>query len=300
MEKIEMTNFDLKQIADSGQCFRMTRISENGWSAISKTHRLEIFQNGKELLLDCPENELAYWKNYFDLDTDYAAFIRSIPEEDTYLTKAAASGDGIRILRQDLWEMMVTFLLSQQKTIPKIREAVELLSAHYGTPLPDASKKAGKVFFTFPTPEELGHATLDDLTSLKLGYRAKYLYRLCRSVNSGEFSLDLLSGMNYTDAMNYLTGLYGIGEKVANCICLFALHHIDAFPVDTWIRQIFMKHYYPRREDVYCRLPKSRIAPSILQDYFSRYRGYAGVMQQYIFYYERTSSEKSTLQNSEC
>ena len=293
MKKIEITNLDLKQIADSGQCFRMTQTADNGWSVISGYRKLKIFQNRNTFSLDCPEEDFPFWKNYFDINTDYSAFIRSVPESDTYLKKAAQAGSGIRILRQDLWEMMVTFLLSQQKTIPKIREAVELLSSRYGTPLPGPLPHGNDALFAFPSPAELGRASLEDLASLKLGYRAKYLYRLCQDVNSGKVSLEHLSRMDYTEAMASLTSLYGIGEKVANCICLFALHHIDAFPVDTWIRQIFMKHYYPLREESYAALPKSRVAAAIVHDYFGRYTGYAGVMQQYIFYYERTAAKEA-------
>lgn len=285
---------DLEQIAHSGQCFRMTPVfhsfsqsasEESAFQVISRGRILFIRQEKERIFLDCEEKEFPFWRSYFDCETDYEAMIASIHPDDTYLKSAAQSGRGIRILRQEPWEMMITFLISQQKTIPNIRALVESLSRHYGTPVlvPNAPETT---FFAFPTPEELSRASLDDLLNLKLGYRAKYIHQLCKDALSGKLDFALLEQMDYADAMEYLTGFYGIGKKVANCICLFGLHHIDAFPVDTWIEKILMEHYY--KEDIYSALPKSRLYDTIIRDCFGRYQGYAGVMQQYIFHYERT------------
>ena len=126
---------------------------------------------------------------------------------------------------------------------------------------------------------------MDDLLALKLGYRAKYIHRLCQDALEGSLNLDLLSSQNYKEAIDYLTGFYGIGKKVANCVCLFGLHHIDAFPVDTWIQKILMEHYFDEKK--YRRIPKSQLFDRIIEDSFGCYPGYAGVMQQYIFNYER-------------
>ena len=126
---------------------------------------------------------------------------------------------------------------------------------------------------------------------MKLGYRAKYIKRVCEDACSGRLDLSYLRSLSYEDAMDYLTGFYGIGEKVANCICLFGLHHIDAFPVDTWIRKILMNRYAPKSR-LPKNLPQSRVCEALIQKHFSRYRGFAGVMQQYIFYYERNAGEE--------
>lgn len=126
---------------------------------------------------------------------------------------------------------------------------------------------------------------------MKLGYRAKYIKRACEDACSGRLDLSYLRSLSYEDAMDYLTGFYGIGEKVANCICLFGLHHIDAFPVDTWIRKILMNRYAPKSR-LPKDLPQSRVCEALIQKHFSRYRGFAGVMQQYIFYYERNAGEE--------
>ena len=145
-----------------------------------------------------------------------------------------------------------------------------------------------RTYYSFPSPEELASASLDDLLTLKLGYRAKYIHRLIQDVLAGTVSLESLAALPPDEAMTTLTSLYGIGPKVANCVCLFGLHHIDAFPVDTWIEQILTKEYLPKHPIRYRRLPKSRLYTTIIQDFFGSYKGYAGVMQQYIFYYERS------------
>lgn len=283
---------DLEQTALSGQCFRLMPGNEPGlWSVISQGKLLSIRQSGSSFTFECGEEDLAHWLSYFDVSTDYQTMIDSVNPKDAYLLSAAKAGEGIRILRQDPWEMIITFVISQQKTIPAIRSLVETLCRNYGSPM-DASSPAHAVLsdagpspFAFPTPKQLSRATLDDLLALKLGYRAKYIHRLCQDALEGSLNLEHLSCLSYKEAMDYLTGFYGIGKKVANCVCLFGLHHIDAFPVDTWIQKILMEHYFDEKK--YRRIPRSQLFDRIIEDSFGCYPGYAGVMQQYIFNYER-------------
>ena len=217
---ISCLNLNLAQIAASGQCFRMLPVPEKPgiWSLISGTHYLEISGTPDGFFFDCPDEALPFWKQYFDLGTDYGSFIASIRADDVYLAAAADAGSGIRILRQDLWEMMITFLISQQKTIPKIREAVEALAKKYGAKRTAAlSDGSIRTYYSFPSPEELASASLDDLLTLKLGYRAKYIHRLIQDVLAGTVSLESLAALPPDEAMTALTSLYGIGPKVANC-----------------------------------------------------------------------------------
>ena len=287
--------FDLKQIADSGQAFRITPLSadlldaggfEKGYRVISGPFYLEIYQKGCDFEFYCSEEDFGYWENFFDLGTDYREMVAAIGVEDTYLSKAAKYGCGIRILRQDVWEMIITFIISQQKTIPKIREAIELLSSQYGTAYVNFR---GETYYSFPMPEQLAAASEEELRALKLGYRAKYIYRVCQDAAGGRLDTECLATLDYGEAMSFLTSLYGIGEKVANCVCLFGLHHIDAFPVDTWIQKILLREYY-RPE--YEKLPKSKLFTTIVQEHFGMYKGFSGVMQQYIFFYERAMQDK--------
>ena len=229
-----LKNFNLRQIADSGQCFRMVPCdpnrSQTAYRVISGRHFLIVEQTGDEVTFHCLSDEFAFWEHYFDLKTDYDTYIRAIDPMDDYLSRAAAFGSGIRILNQDLWEMVITFIISQQKTIPAIRALVEALSEKYGTRHKIPPTVSG-YYYAFPSPEELNRASLDDLLALKLGYRAKYIKQICEDVCSGKLDLDRLRKLNYADSMEVLLSCYGIGVKVANCICLFGLHHIGSFPV---------------------------------------------------------------------
>ena len=324
--KYTISCLDLKQIAESGQCFRMNPLdrlpqeADYGYRIISRGKLLDIWQKGQELTFDCAGEDLDFWLDYFDIAADYQDMINSVAPGNTYLAEAAQAGKGIRILKQDPWEMIITFVISQQKTIPKIRQLVEALCTSYGAPVSSslingamvnhdpinaapgggihgkgpeafaAKTNTGQRLFSFPSPKELSRASLDELKELKLGYRAKYIYQLCQDAVSGALDLALLDTMDYGTALGYLTGFYGIGKKVANCVCLFGLHHIGAFPVDTWIEKILMAQYYDKRK--YRRTPKTCLCDTIVKDVFGQYGGCAGVMQQYIFYYERLRNSK--------
>jgi N-glycosylase/DNA lyase len=174
---------------------------------------------------------------------------------DPYLIAAVNYGYGIRILKQDLWETMVTFLVSQQNNIPRIKNIIVKLCAPHGG--------------QFPTPDILAQYTENDFLSLGLGYRAKYLQVLVEAVLKGNLSFDALRDMNYHDAINFLKCFHGIGNKVANCIALFGLHKMEAFPVDVWIKRIIDEQYAGNFNE-------------------KRFLGYAGVVQQYMFFYQRS------------
>jgi len=261
----QIKNFNIAQICDSGQCFRMQQIGEGLYSVIAGEKYLELHCQGEQCFFDCKEEEFEnFWRIYFDLDTDYSAAIGRIDPEDLYLTKAAAYGSGIRILRQELWEMVVSFLISQQNNIVRIRRCIANICEKYG------EKKTavnGTEYFAFPGPKALAQAAEEELFACNLGYRSKYVIRTAQDVVSGKFDLGRLEKMTYLQAKEELLKLYGVGVKVADCICLFALHHLEAFPVDTHIKQALDGHY-PDDFD------------------FKRYAGIQGVMQQYIFYWE--------------
>lgn len=265
MVKQRIENFSIAQICDSGECFRMTPIGETTYSVIASGRYLEVEQHGMDCVFSCDEAELEeFWKGYFDLDIDYMSYIEKINPNDTYLVNAAEYGSGIRILRQDLWEMIVSFLISQQNNIVRIRRCIQNICEQYGE---QRVNFRGEAYYTFPTPEVLAGITEDALKECNLGYRSKYVVRTARSVVAGEVDLAAIEKMPYKEAKEELLKLFGIGEKVADCICLFGLHHLQAFPIDTHIRQALDAHYkrgFPRR----------------------RYKGYEGVLQQYIFYWE--------------
>lgn len=302
MVRKRIADMDLAQLAASGQSFRMWQVGQGCFALIAFGKYLEVAQGGgmdgntgepevygdslaygearicgkpgeyepgelagREFVFSCTEEEFSStWQAYFDLGTDYGAVKQRIDPADGYLRGAVEFGAGIRILRQELWETIVVFLISQQNNIPRIRRCVELLCEHYGR---RQENFRGEAYAAFPEPGALADATLEELLGCNLGYRAKYVKRVAEAVAGGEFDLQALAGMPYEDARRELMKLYGAGTKVAECICLFALHHVDAFPVDTHIEKILKRHYpqgFP----------------------LSRYEGCAGILQQYMFYYD--------------
>jgi N-glycosylase/DNA lyase len=250
----------------------MKQIGENRFCVTAADRYVEIEQEGSLLTFYCSDAEfIVFWVSYFDLESDYQKYIDTINPGDKYLNKAVKAGEGIRILRQDLWEMIVSFLISQQNNITRIRRCIDNICKRYGE---EKTAENGAVYYTFPTPEQLSFATEAELKECNLGYRAKYVLHTAKAVTAGEINLEEISKMNYKKAKEELLKIYGAGEKVTDCICLFALHHLDAFPVDTHIRQVLETHYkrgFPNR----------------------RYRGIRGVIQQYIFYYELIKTEQS-------
>ena len=265
MTERTIPDFDLDQIARSGQCFRFRPLGERHYALVAGGRYLEVSQQGQTVRFDCPEDEFeAVWRPYFDLDADYGRYKSAVAKRDKYLQSAVAAAGGLRILRQELWETIVCFIISQQNNIARITKCVENLCLLFGETCYNKSKQ---VYNAFPSAERLAACTADELAPIRLGYRAKYIVAAARQVASGEVDLDAVRRMDYAHAKAELMRLTGVGVKVAECICLFALHHIDAFPIDTHIRQMLDAHYpkgFPLR----------------------RYRGFAGVMQQYTFYYE--------------
>ena len=261
----EIPYFDIAQICDSGQCFRMEKIDENRYSVIASGYYLEIMQEDKKCTFSCEEEEFEiFWRKYFDLDTDYGEYLKKINPNDKYLSTAGKFGRGIRILHQDLWETIVSFLISQQNNITRIRKCIQNICEKYGE---ERLNFRGEVYYTFPEADVLSKLEDDELKACNLGYRSKYVVCTAKSIVAGEVDLEKVEKMSYRKSKGELLRLFGIGEKVADCICLFALHHLQSFPIDTHIRQVLDKHYkrgFPNR----------------------RYNGFQGVMQQYIFYYE--------------
>ncbi len=266
--KIQSKNFNIRQIAESGQCFRLNRLEENRYSLIACGRYLELVQTGEEEVeLDCGEEEYeGLWKNYFDLDYDYQHIVTELTEgTDSFLRSAAEYGRGIRILRQDFFEMLITFIISQNKNIPSIKSTVEAISRKYGTLIVTGT---GQSHYAFPSPEQLARAAREELRELKAGYRDEYILRAAQAVAGGELDPCSIRESSYQEAFQKLLGLHGVGEKVANCICLYGLHHIEVFPVDVWIKRILKEVY------------QGSFNPGL-------YDGYAGIVQQYMFYYMR-------------
>ncbi|MCD8039334.1 MAG: 8-oxoguanine DNA glycosylase [Lachnospiraceae bacterium] len=268
MVKTVNDNFSVSQICRSGQCFRMDELEggkEGAAGLVAYGKYLELSQTGNEICFDCTQEEYdGIWKSYFDMETDYASIIGRIDAKDEYLTAAAAFGSGIRILRQDLWETIISFIISQQNNIKRIKKCIRLLCERYGE---RRVAKNGCVYYAFPTPEELAKASIEDLYACNLGYRSRYIHETANAVYRRDISLEQLRTPDYEEARKELLRLCGVGAKVADCICLFALHKTEAFPKDTHINKVLASRYpggFP----------------------FDRYADCSGILQQYIFFYD--------------
>lgn len=259
-------DFDLQKIADSGQCFRFNKEGD-GYSVFSLDKHVFIKQVGEcEYEFDCTQKEFDdFWYSYFDLDTDYRQIRGRIdPKKDPYLFKASIYGEGIRILRQDPFEMLISFIISQRKNIPAIKASIEKLCRLAG-------KEIGKDKFSFPRAEDIAALSVEELSGCSLGYRDKYVLRAAEAVAHKDIDLFEWEKCDDKELMDNLLGLYGVGVKVANCEILFGYHRLDAFPRDVWINRV-LENRYQKGFD------------------FERYAPYNGVMQQYLFFYSRNEN----------
>lgn len=271
LTKKRIINFSIDQICESGQCFRMNRLDNGFTEVIANDRYLLVSQDGDEVTFYCDNSEYEeIWKRYFDIDngTDYTKIIESIDTDDLYLKNAAVYGDGIRILNQNLFEMIISFIISQRNNIKRIKGCISKLCEKYGQKKEYISPDGNVViYYDFPTPDVLAKAEIEDLKKLGVGYRDVYIKKAAEDIVAGVFDLDAIKSMDYDTAKKELLKIYGVGNKVADCICLFALHHIDAFPMDTHMISIVDNEYngsFP----------------------FEKYDGYAGVLQQYMFFYD--------------
>lgn len=268
-------DFDLDRIAESGQCFRWEKVEESTYRIIAGKSCLYITALGEgRFELDCSEAEFEnFWQDYFDLKESYREIRERIdPGLDPFLWQAAEHEKGIRILRQDPWEMLISFIISQNKNIPAICRSVELLAESCGEKRTDSR---GRVYYTFPEPKAVAALTGEVLKECKLGYRCKYVRAAAEDVVEGRIGLEQLVGAEEAYTIKSLTGLFGVGVKVANCVSLFGLHHVDAFPIDVWIKRILETEYpngYP----------------------FERYSPYNGICQQYMFAWYRHRIDEKT------
>lgn len=267
---IHSTNFNIRQIADSGQCFRMNKIGDDKYSLVAYGRYIELTQiDSKTVEINCSTDDYELiWKDYFDLEYNYKEIVdRLLQGEDEFLQKAAAFGCGIRIVRQEPFEALISFIISQNKNIPAIRSCIDKICERYGE-RNIKDENGGICYYAFPTPEALANAKRDELRKTGLGYRDEYVMKAAQAVLKGDIDLNFLNQCSHEEAVNKLKCLCGVGEKVASCVSLYGLHHIEVFPIDVWIARI-LNDVYDNEFD------------------WGLYKGYAGIVQQYMFYYIR-------------
>jgi len=264
-------DFNLLQIAQSGQCFRMNLLKNGAYNVIAFDKYLQIKDLGSEQFeFSCSEDEFRdVWTDYFDLSSDYCAVRSLIPADDVFLQAAVRYGNGMRILRQDPWEVTVSFIISQRKSIPAIKTAVESICKNFGMLLHCTVDGRNVEYYSFPSASHIAELTCSDIGCCSLGYRDKYITSAAQTVAGGIIDFAKLRDTDDEDSKSSLKGIYGVGEKVANCILLFGLEHKNAFPQDTWIKRIIDAEYSGK-------FPKEL------------YEGQLGIIQQYMFFFARS------------
>ncbi len=262
-------DFDLSHTFDCGQCFRWEEedggfvgVAGGKWAKFEKTHE------GIRLTTD--SDDIAFWREYLDLERDYSE-IKAAVSINPFMTAAVGYGGGIRILKQDFFETLLSFIISQRSSIPKIKSSVKKLCEKYGKKIIIDTKE----YYTFPTAEDLKNVTEEDYRELGVGYRAPYLVACVQDVLQGRIDYDELVSLSTPQAREKLMAIRGVGDKVCDCVMLFALHKFDLFPSDVWIKRVMCENFGSSEKS----------AKDDGEKLFGKYSGFA---QQYLFYYRRS------------
>ncbi len=270
------SDFDIEHILECGQCFRFYKIGEKRYRIIAHGRILEVSQTLNEVVFHYTSEEdfCDIWCTYFDLNRDYATIKQSLGKMNNPLHLAVTEKSGIRLLQQDTWETLISFIISQNKHITHIKKLIEDLSKAYGTYIGTVE---GEKYYSFPTVEQLSHAEDEDLRALKVGFRAPYIVDAYKKVIDGEVDMDALIYIPIEDAKKELMKIKGVGPKVADCVLLFGARRYEVFPVDVWVKRVMEYFYFNEDTKI-----------THIHDYaIEEYGNLAGFAQQYLFYYAR-------------
>lgn len=271
----EINDFELRHIFDCGQCFRFNRLDNDEYIGTAFSRTLRISKDNDTVIFHNtpPEDFENIWYDYFDLSRDYTAVKNSL-KKDFVMRTAVDCGHGIRILRQDLWETVISFIISASNNIPRIKKIIGLLCVNFGEP----HEYENKVYYSFPSPEAIAKLSLEDLSVIRAGFRDKYILECAKNVVSGKIELDTIRRSDTKQAKKQLMNIYGVGNKVAECVLLFGLGRFDSFPVDVWIKRIME----------YCYFDSKPQSVKTISEYADKKFGeLCGIAQQYLFFYAR-------------
>ncbi len=283
--EVETNSFELKDIFECGQCFRWNQEEDGSYTGVFTDCVLNVEKQGSKIIFKGKYYKQITQKafeekirNYFDLDRDYSKIKRILSKVDENLKLSVKYGDGIRILNQNLWETIISFIISANNNIPRIKGIIERISAKYGKEIEFNNKK----YYTFPSKEELSKASVEDLRALGLGFRDVRVYETTRIILNNEVDLEKIHNLPTDKVREILLSLPGVGPKVADCILLFStLKRFDVFPIDVWVRRV-MNDLYIHNEDE-TKVDKKEIQ-KLAEDKFGNLQGIA---QQYLFYWRR-------------
>ena len=274
--------FELKDIFECGQCFRWNEQEDGSYTGIWKENVVNVKKEGQDYVFSgiCKNGNLEEEiYTYFDLDRDYEKIKKELSKKDTYMKTSIQYGKGIRILNQDLWETIISFIISANNNIPRIKGIIERLSKSYGKKI----EWNGKEYYTFPTPEELKDVTVKAYRELGLGFRDIRIYETTKMILERKVDLkELEENPNTMEVREKLLTLSGVGPKVADCILLFSnLKRLEVFPIDVWVRRV-MNDLYIQNEDE-TKVNKKQIEMLAKE----KFGDLAGLAQQYLFYWRR-------------
>jgi len=269
-------DFDPQHVFDCGQCFRWLKEEDDSYTGVVQGKVVNVKKENDLIIFDNTNKEDFdnIWFDYFDLGRDYSEIKNELKVMDEYLEKATEFGKGIRILQQDGWEMLISFIISANNRIPMIQRAIKNLSQKYGKFI---GEYRGKKCYAFPTPEELSQASVEDIRACQTGFRDKYIKNVVDYVNKNNENVLFYRRLNTDECIKELMKFNGVGPKVADCIALFGMQKYDTFPVDVWVKRVMEEFYV---ED-------NLSLPKIRQFALEKFGDSAGFAQQYLFYYAR-------------
>lgn len=274
-------SFELRDIFECGQCFRWNKQEDGSYTGVFKNNVLNVKKNKDEIIFEgiCENDIQQTVKNYFDLNRNYKKIKEQLSKIDQNMKMSIEYGNGIRILNQDLWETIISFIISANNNIPRIKGIIERLSEKYG----DEIKYKGNKYYTFPTPEQLKNVTVEEYRKLGLGFRDIRLYETTKMILNKQVDIEnMKNNPNTIEVREELLKLSGVGPKVADCILLFSdLKRFEVFPIDVWVRRV-MNDLYIKNEDE-TKVNKKQIE-KIANEKFG---DLAGLAQQYLFYWRR-------------
>lgn len=281
--RINSDTFELADIFECGQCFRWNKEKNGSYTGVFHKNVLNVDKVGNEIIFKgiCEGNIEKICTDYFDLNRDYSKIKEELSKIDDNLKTSVEYGKGIRILNQDLWETIISFIISANNNIPRIKGIIERLAKAYG----DKIEYEGKDYYTFPTPEQLRNVSIQEFRNLGLGFRDIRLYETTHMILDKEVDLNKLSKMPTKQAREELLRLSGVGPKVADCILLFStLKRFDVFPIDVWVRRVMNELYIKNADET--KVTKNEIQR--LAD--EKFGALQGLAQQYLFYWKRENA----------
>lgn len=272
----DVKDFDPVHIFDCGQCFRWIREEDGSYTGVAMGKVINVKRDGKDIVIDNTnlKDFKNIWFEYFDLGRDYSLLKKEFVKFDENLKNAVDFGWGIRLLQQDGWEMIISFIISSNNRIPMIQRAINNICQRYGKCI---GEYRGKKYYSFPDPKELSVATVEELRDCKTGFRDKYIYSTTKDIVENNININDFLEMDSETCHKELMKFKGVGAKVADCIALFGMRKYNSFPVDVWVKRV-MQEFYNAKE---MSLPKMR---KYGMDLFGDDAGFA---QQYLFYYVR-------------